>query len=204
MIQIRDAQGNVVTGDSTTSVTVSIASGTGGTLGGTATITAASGVVTFTDLTLAGTAGESYVLEFAASGLTSAIASQHHGHPRHGDDAGGLDAACWRRRAAATLATQPVVQIRDAQGNVVTGDSTTSVTVSIASGTGGTLGGTATVTAASGVVTFTDLTLAGTVGESYVLEFAASGLTSASRQSASRSPPARRRRWRSRRSLLAA
>ncbi len=76
MIQIRDAQGNVVTGDSTTSVTVSIASGTGGTLGGTATVTAASGVVTFTDLTLAGTVGESYVLEFAASGLTSASCRQ--------------------------------------------------------------------------------------------------------------------------------
>ena len=69
------------------------------------------------------------------------------------------------------MATQPVIQIRDAQGNVVTGDSATSVTVSIASGTGGTLGGTATVTASSGIATFTNLTLAGSVTENYVLRF---------------------------------
>ena len=47
----------------------------------------------------------------------------------------------------AVLGRQPIVDIRDAQGNVVRSDSTTQVTVSISGGTGGALGGTQTVTA---------------------------------------------------------
>ena len=47
----------------------------------------------------------------------------------------------------AVLGTQPIVKILDSQGNVVTSDSTTQVTVSISGGTGGALGGTQTVTA---------------------------------------------------------
>lgn len=62
----------------------------------------------------------------------------------------------------ALLATQPVLELQDAAGNVVT-SSTTFVTAAIATG-GGTLGGTLTVAAASGVVTFTDLRISGVAG----------------------------------------
>jgi hypothetical protein len=65
--------------------------------------------------------------------------------------------------SGAALATQPVVTIRDAQGNTVTA-STAAVTVAIQSGTGGTLGGTTTVNAVAGVATFSGVTLAGVVG----------------------------------------
>jgi hypothetical protein len=78
--------------------------------------------------------------------------------------------------SAATMTTQPVVEVHDAAGNVVV-TSTTSVTVAIASG-GGTLGGTATVAAVAGVATFGDLGVTGLVG-ARTMSFTATGLTSA-------------------------
>lgn len=77
----------------------------------------------------------------------------------------------------APLGTQPVVEVRDAAGNVVTA-SAAAVTVAIASG-GGALAGTTTVNAAGGVATFTDLSLTGTVG-ARTLAFASTGLTAVS------------------------
>ena len=76
------------------------------------------------------------------------------------------------------LSSQPVVELRDAQGNPVGVGSSVSVTVTIGSGIGGSLGGTTTVTAVNGVATFANLTLSGTVGVNYVLRFSATGLTS--------------------------
>ncbi|NBO65156.1 MAG: hypothetical protein EBU88_10015, partial [Acidobacteria bacterium] len=174
VITIRDAQGNTVT-NSTLPVSVTVSAGTGGTLGGTATVNAQSGVATFNGLTLAGLVGTSYTLRFAAPGLPStdstavtvtpglaskiAITTQPVGGP-----------------SGAVLSTQPVVTIQDAQGNTVT-TSTVTVSVSLQSGTGGTLGGTTTVNAVGGVATFSGLTLAGAVGTSYVLRFSATGLS---------------------------
>src|SRR5690606_17557105 len=73
--------------------------------------------------------------------------------------------------SGSVLGTQPVVEVRDAQGNVVVSDDATEVTVASFSGDDGMLGGTATVTVVDGVATLTDVTLAGTVGEDYVLRF---------------------------------
>lgn len=77
-------------------------------------------------------------------------------------------------RVAVPFTTQPVVDIRDAAGNVVS-SSTLSVSVALASG-GGTLSGTSTVTAASGTATFAGLTLSGTIG-ARTLTFTAPGVT---------------------------
>jgi hypothetical protein len=82
------------------------------------------------------------------------------------------------------LASQPVVQIRDANNAVVTG-STAPVTATVASGPG-TLTGTVTVNAVSGVATFSNLALTG-VGSS-TLSFASSGLTSATSGSVAVTP----------------
>jgi hypothetical protein len=65
-IELRDAAGNVTT--STASVTASIASG-GGTLGGTATVAAVSGVATFAGLSISGAAGDR-TLTFSSPGLS--------------------------------------------------------------------------------------------------------------------------------------
>lgn len=75
------------------------------------------------------------------------------------------------------FATQPVVQLQDANGNAVA-QSGIVMTASITAG-GGTLGGTVTATTAtSGAATFTNLSIAGTTG-AQTLTFAATGLTSA-------------------------
>jgi surface protein len=176
VIELRDAQGNVVTGDNTTEVAVSISGGYGGALGGTVSVQAVNGVVTFSDLTLTGTVGATYTLRFADTGSAFAPVTSNVSLSGSGS-ATQLAVATAPAAGAngAVLGTQPIVQIQDAQGNVVTGDSTTEVAVSISGGSGGTLGGTATVTASSGVVTFTDLTLTGSTSETYTLSFVDTG-----------------------------
>jgi streptogramin lyase len=71
---IEDAYGNVVT---TASNTVSVAfanNPTGATLGGTLSVTASSGVATFSNVTISKT-GTGYTLQVSSSGLTSAVTS---------------------------------------------------------------------------------------------------------------------------------
>jgi hypothetical protein len=75
--------------------------------------------------------------------------------------------------SAAAMATQPVVEVRDAAGNLIV-TSTASVTVAIASG-GGTLAGTASVAAVAGVATFTGLGVTGLIG-ARTLSFTSAGL----------------------------
>ena len=67
---------------------------------------------------------------------------------------------------------QPVVELRDAAGNLVT-SSTATITAAIAAG-GGVLSGTATVAATAGVAAFTDLVVTGLPGDR-TLAFTASG-----------------------------
>ena len=69
--------------------------------------------------------------------------------------------------------TQPVIEIRDAAGNVSTSAGQT-VTASLTTG-GGTLTGTATAVAVNGVATFSNLGVTGVVG-SRLLTFTAAGL----------------------------
>ena len=176
VVAIRDGQGNTAT-VSTAAVTVTILSGTGGTLSGTTTVNAVAGVATFSGLTLTGKVGTSYVLRFTSTGLTSvdtASMTVTAGAPTQlaitTQPVGGA--------TGTALPTQPVVAIRDSAGNTVT-TSTAAVTVAIQSGTGGTLGGTTTVNAVAGVATFSGVTMAGTLGTSYVLRFSSTGLTPA-------------------------
>jgi hypothetical protein len=70
------------------------------------------------------------------------------------------------------FSVQPVIEVQDANGNVVASDNTTVVTVAIESG-GGTLGGTTTATTALGVATFTDLQLTGGTAGDRTLRFTA-------------------------------
>jgi hypothetical protein len=81
--------------------------------------------------------------------------------------------------SGSALTPQPVVQIRNAGGALIS--STAAVTASLASG-GGTLTGTTTVNAVGGVATFTNLVVTGTAG-ARTLQFTSSGLTSATSSS---------------------
>ncbi|HEY0036047.1 MAG TPA: cadherin-like domain-containing protein, partial [Longimicrobium sp.] len=80
-------------------------------------------------------------------------------------------------RSGAAFGRQPVVQLRDANGNAVAQAGVT-VTAAISSGAG-TLGGTTTSTTnASGLAAFADLTVTGSVGDR-TLVFSGTGLTGA-------------------------
>jgi hypothetical protein len=63
VVEIRDASDQLVT-TSTAQVEIEIASGNGGTIGGTTRINAVNGIATFTDLTFSGITNESYTFTF--------------------------------------------------------------------------------------------------------------------------------------------
>lgn len=75
----------------------------------------------------------------------------------------------------AVFATQPIIQVQDADGGSVTAAGTV-VTVAMTSGTGALSGTTTASTDATGKATFTNLMITGTVG-ARVLTFTATGLT---------------------------
>jgi len=172
VITVRDSAGNTVA-DSAAEVTVSVTPSSG-ILGGPTAVNAANGVATFTGLTLAGTVNTNYTLTFTVTGLPSVSASSVTVTPGTATQL-ALTTAPVTGASATALTTQPVVTIRDAQGNTVT-SSTATVTVTVV-GAGGALGGTLTANAVNGVATFSGVTLAGVVGTSYVLRFTSSGLT---------------------------
>jgi hypothetical protein len=137
--------------------------------------TDASGVAAFTSLTLGGSAG-TYTLRFAADGLTAVDATT--------GVALGAGAATQLAlvsgppptvNSGVPFLSQPVVEIRDADGNRVA-NSTTAITATIANASGGTvtLFGTPTVTANNGRATFTNLGVNG--AGSFRLGFSATGL----------------------------
>ncbi|MDT8397455.1 MAG: hypothetical protein RQ899_02440, partial [Pseudomonadales bacterium] len=173
VVQLRDSGGNNVSQASVV-VTAAIATG-GGTLGGTLTATTnVSGVATFTNLSITGTAGDR-TLQFSATDLTTATSNTVT------VTAGTATQLALTAQPSASVANgaafaqQPAIQLRDASNNAVS-QAGVVVTAAIASG-GGTLGGTLTATTnASGVATFTDLAITGTIGDR-TLQFSASGLT---------------------------
>ena len=172
VILAKDAANNPVAG---IVVTASIASG-GGTLGGTLTATTnASGVATFTDLSITGLVG-TRKLSFTAGAatvtsnnisVTAGPASQLSITTQPGTPA----------TANSNFAPQPVIQLRDAAGNAVS-QSGVIVTAALESASGGgLLGGTLTATTnGSGTATFSNLKI--TKSGTYTIRFTATGLTS--------------------------
>jgi len=154
VVRIEDAAGNLVPGSASITVTAS-----GGTLAGTTALAAVGGVATFTDLTFAGTASVPYTLTFAATGLTAAVSSAITVSAGVATQL-AFDVQPANAVVAAAIAPAVTVRVEDAQGNLVTGDSATSVTLVIGANPGsGTLGGTRTETASGGVTTFSDLSI---------------------------------------------
>jgi hypothetical protein len=174
-IQLRDADGLAVP-QGGIEVTVSIASG-GGTLGGTTTATTnASGVATFTGLSITGTVGNR-TLAFASTGLTGTTSATISVTAGTASQLTITTEPSTSVQSGAAFAQQPQLQLRDASGNAVV-QAGVDVTAAIASG-GGTLGGVATVaTNAEGVASFTNLSITGTAGDR-TLSFSSAGLTGA-------------------------
>jgi len=174
-VQLQDAYGNPVNagagGVPVTLSSNSVGSATFSPVPLTITSGSSSASFTYTD-TAAGTP----TLTAASTGLTSA--NQQETVTVGTASQLGITTQPVGGTSGSALATQPVIAVRDANGNTVTG-STASVTVTIGSGSGGTLGGTTTVSAVNGVANFSDLTLSGTAGTHYVLHFASGSLAAA-------------------------
>ncbi|TLY49131.1 MAG: hemagglutinin, partial [Gemmatimonadetes bacterium] len=176
-VTAQDAQGNTATGF-TGNITVAIgANPGGGTLSGTATVAAVSGVATFSGLSI-NKAGTGYTLVASSGGLTDPTSTAFN------ITAGSATQLVFTGQPSNTTAgaaITPAVQVtaQDGQGNTATGF-TGNVTVAIGTNPGGgTLSGTATVAAVSGVATFSGLSINKT-GTGYTLGASSGGLTGTS------------------------
>ena len=176
-VSVEDANNNVVT-TNTSNVTIALGTNPGsGTLGGTLTAAAVNGVATFSNLSI-NKAGTGYT-------LTAADGSLSRGHVRARSTSRRRRPASWSsppsraaRRRAASITPAVQVSVEDANGNVVTTD-TSSVTIALGTNPGnGTLGGTLTVAAVNGVATFSNLSINKT-GTGYTLTAADGSLSGA-------------------------
>src|SRR5438094_3502108 len=131
-MQLRDGAGNPVSQAGVT-VTTAIATG-GGSLGGTLTVaTNGSGVASFTDLAISGTTGDR-TLSFSAPALTGVVSSTITVSPGAASQLTVTTQPSATAQSGVAFAQQPVVQLRDGDGNAV---SQVGVTVTAAIATGG-------------------------------------------------------------------
>src|SRR5206468_5480990 len=175
-----DAGGNVATGLAGSGAVALGTKPSGGTLAGTTTVPAVSGVASFASLSL-NKVGSGYTLTAAAPfqpALTGATSAPFDISP------GAATRLVFTTQpsnttAGATLTPPVQVLAQDAAGNTVS-SFTGTVTVAITAGTGtsgATLSGTPTAAAVGGVATFGDLSL-NRAGTGYTLTAAATGVAS--------------------------
>jgi len=169
-VEIQDAAGNRVT-TASSAVTVALATPGGAALGGTLTVIAVNGLVTFSDLTVS-TAG-TYSLTAASTGLASATSTSFVVTARPATRLAFVQQPA-SAVAGSSLGTL-TVELQDATGARVTGQ-TAPITLAIGTNPGGgTLSGTLTHTTANGLATFTGLSI-NRPGTGYTLTASASGL----------------------------
>jgi hypothetical protein len=171
-VRLEDAGDNPTATDGV-AVTVALASGPAGTLSGTLVVNTIDGQATFTDLAISGPVG-SYTLRFTSPGL-SPISSA--AVVLSGGAAASIAITTQPSGSAddgVPFARQPVVELRDADDNLVDG---VEVDAAIESG-GGTLSGTTSVETVNGKATFTDLAIGGS--GSHTLRFSAQSLSAIS------------------------
>ena len=171
VIYVEDQDGNLLTSDNTTVVTVSLASGTGS-LQGTKSVTVVNGVATFVGLS--DEKAETITLEFSGDGLTAGPSSGITISPAAPYQLRIQTQPSPMATAGQPFAAQPVIYEVDQYGNIETGDNSTTITATLASGNGPLLG-TTMVTLAEGVATFVGLAdnKAGVIS----LSFAGGGFT---------------------------
>jgi hypothetical protein len=173
-VAVQDAHGNTVTSASSLIILALGANPGGGTLAGTLTRNAVSGVATFSDLTL-NKAGTGYTLVATTSGLagaTSAAFAVTAGMPSRLAITGQPSTTA----AGSIMAPALQVSVLDSLGNV---DTTFAGNVAVAIGTnpgGGTLSGTLSRTALRGVASFSDLSI-DRAATGYTFVATGSGLT---------------------------
>jgi hypothetical protein len=164
VVQVQDANGNLVTSSNASVTITSTAAG----VTGTTTVAAAGGVATFTNLLL--NSMGSYTLTAASAGLSNAISTAIS--ISSGTATKLVFTAEPPANGTAGTAFGAVVTVEDANGNTVTSSNASVTVASTAAG----VSGTTTVSAVNGVATFTNLLL--DTSGTYTLTATASGLTS--------------------------
>ncbi|MFM5967701.1 MAG: beta strand repeat-containing protein, partial [Micrococcales bacterium] len=186
-VSLRDAQNNVVTADSSSTVTAQLLDSTGATVGVEgAPVTAASGVVTFSNLAYQALPADGYRLRFKlVSNGATATSSAFTINPGNATELrittqpASFDLSLNQTKTGELLAVQPIVALYDQDGNLVTTTNTGSATVSIATGAGGSLAeGSTTANFVGGVATFSGVKLTATPTVAYKLKFVSGALTS--------------------------
>jgi outer membrane protein assembly factor BamB len=161
-VAVEDANGNVVTSDNATKVSLAIATNpAGGTLSGGSAVTVSSGIATFSGLSV-DKAGSGYTLTASSTpSYSAATSTAFNVAPALGPPSklafvqGPSDSA-----VGATMAPAVRVAVEDANGNVETSDNATNVSLAIATNpAGGTLSGGSAVTVSSGIATFSGLSV---------------------------------------------
>src|SRR5262249_28629162 len=148
--------GNLETDDNTTQVTAASLPIGSGPLQGTTTVTVSGGIATFTNL--ADDIAETITIQFTSSpALTAATSSSVLISPAAASQLIINTQPSPTATAGVAFATQPVVYIEDAFGNLITGDNSTQVTGASLPLGSGPLQGTTNVTASGGIATFTNL-----------------------------------------------
>ena len=171
-VQLRDIYGNDVT-NAGVSVSVSLSSGSGTLSGTTTNLTSASGLATFSNLSM--TASGPKTLTAASTGLTSSVSGTFTISPALPSQLAFVQPPT-NAVAGAAISPAVTVQLRDTYGNDVT-NAGVPVSVSLSSGSGTLSGTTTNLTSASGLATFGDLSIA--AAGSKVLTASSTGLTPA-------------------------
>ncbi len=180
-VEVQDLGGNRVTGYGN-NVTAALGNNPGGagTLSGTATVAASSGLATFSTLNI-DKAATGYTLTASAVGVGTGATSSGFNIVHAGADHLAFTVQPSNSQADPNLISPPVVlEIRDAFENLVT-DATDEVTLAITNGTGtptAQLFGTNPKSAVGGIVTFSDLSI-DLLGIGYRLDASAAGMTGA-------------------------
>lgn len=182
IIHVLDQNGDIVTTDNTTRVTMSVSSGNGYVRGNTSG-TAVNGVVTLDDLYLLAAWLETIFFRYSASGLKTDISSTE---TVEGDTAvlppsqKGIPFALGIARQPEggvdneSLVTLPVVVVLDALGNICTGLDGFEVTMTIAEGNNAAIRGKRTAKTAEGVARWSlddEIRVTGTTEDDIIFEF---------------------------------
>ena len=180
-VKEEDAFGNVITTDSTHTVTAARGSqGTAALQGSTLTVTLTNGVATFSGLSYNKAETMNITFTTNAPSVTSATSANVVVSPAAASQLVVSTQPSATATAGVAFATQPVVAEEDPFGNVITSDSTHTVTAARGSlGTASLQGSTLTVTLASGVATFSGLSYNKAEAMNLAFTTNASGVTSA-------------------------
>ena len=177
-VEVLDRLNDLVVGDNSDQITLSVAGGPGGfTAGSTTTVKVSVGIATFSNLILE-TAGVYTLGEISTGGLTGPNSGSLTITPATANHL-AFSVAPSNSMAGGAISPAIQVQVFDLFGNLETADNNDEVTLSVASGPGGfTTGSTKTATVSGGIATFSNLVL-DTAGAYTLGETATNGLAGA-------------------------